>query len=312
MVSGKIFNRHLILARGASLYLSTNSDIYSGDTKIFDAATGAFIGAITASAGSIGTTEIADGAITPAKSAQLESVTTTADGLTTGLISATARHVTVTSASASNIATLPASVVGKEISGFVGSNGFRLQTTAASNITINGVDSDGTSYFTVAANTYFVARCVSATAWLVYTMDTSGGLPTGNLATASVSAAKVAESTTATATADGLTTGAITALTGFKKFVAVTSASATNAITLPGVTSATIGQEIFLTVGANGYELLTVAGSNVTINQVDSDGTNQLDVAANTTVRCTQISATAWLVEQIAAAAITVVAPDND
>jgi hypothetical protein len=121
-----------------------------------------------------------------------------------------------------------------------------------------------------------------------------------------------AEVTTAIATADGLTTGAITALTGFKKFVTVTSAAATNAITLPGISASTVGQEIFLTVGANGYELLTVAASNVTINQVDADGTNQLDVAANTTVRCTQISDTAWLAEQIAATGITVVAPDND
>lgn len=124
--------------------------------------------------------------------------------------------------------------------------------------------------------------------------------------------AGLVETTTATATADGLTTGALTALTGLKKFVTVTSAAATDAITLPGINVGTIGQEIFLTVGANGYELLTVAGSNVTINQVDSDGTNQLDVAANTTLRCTQISGTAWLAEQIAATAITVVAPDND
>lgn len=312
MPSGKIWNRHLILARGARLYLSTNSDIYCGTTKIFDAATLQFIGDLAASAGSIGTVELADGSVTPVKSAQLEAVTVTADGLTTGLISVTARHITVTSDSASKIATLPASVVGKEISGFVGSNGFRLQTTAASNITINGVDSDGTSYFTVAANTYFVARCVSATAWLVYTMNTTGGLPVGNLTDASITAAKVTEVTTATATADGLTTGSITALTGFKKFVAVTSSAATNAITLPGIIAATVGQEIFLTVGANGYELLVPSGTNVTINQVDSDGTNQLDVAANTTVRCTQISDTAWLAETIAATTIAVTAPDND
>jgi len=141
---------------------------------------------------------------------------------------------------------------------------------------------------------------------------TAGSIGTAELADASITPAKIAEVTTATATADGLTTGSITALTGFKKFVAVTSASATNAITLPGITAATIGQEIFLTVGANGYELLTPASSNTTINQVDSDGTNQLDVAANTTLRCTQISSTGWLAEQIAATAITVVAPDND
>lgn len=140
----------------------------------------------------------------------------------------------------------------------------------------------------------------------------AGSIGTAELASASVTAAKIAEVATATATADGLTTGLVTTLTGFKKFVDVTSAAATNAITLPAITAATIGQEVFLTVGANGYELLTVASSNATINQVDSDGTNQLDVAANTTLRCTQISANGWLAEQIAATAITVVAPDND
>jgi len=124
--------------------------------------------------------------------------------------------------------------------------------------------------------------------------------------------AGLVESTTATATADGLTTGSILALTGLKKFVAVTSGAATDAITLPGINAGTVGQEIFLTVGANGYELLTVASSNVTINQVDSDGTNQLDVAANTTVHCTQISTTAWLAETIAATTIAITAPDND
>lgn len=140
----------------------------------------------------------------------------------------------------------------------------------------------------------------------------AGGIGTTQLADASVTAKKVVETQACTATADGLTTGAITALTGFKKFVTVTSGAATDAITLPGITSDTIGQEIFITVGANGYELLTVASSNVTINQVDSDGTNQLDVAANTTVRCTQISASAWLAETIAATTIVVTAPDND
>lgn len=140
----------------------------------------------------------------------------------------------------------------------------------------------------------------------------AGSIGTAELATSSVTAAKIAETSTATATADGLTTGSIAALLGFKKFVAVTSASATDAITLPGATSATIGQEVFLTVGANGYELLTPASSNVKINQVDCDGTNQLDVAANTTVRCTQISASAWLAETIAATSIAITAPDND
>lgn len=97
-----------------------------------------------------------------------------------------------------------------------------------------------------------------------------------------------------------------------KKVVRVTSGGATEYLVLPKAMPELIGREILLVVGANGYELVTPAGSNDTINQVDADGTNQLDVAANTTVRCTQISATGWLAETIAAATIAVTAPDND
>lgn len=135
---------------------------------------------------------------------------------------------------------------------------------------------------------------------------------TAKLADASITPAKLVETATAIATADGTTTGAITGLSAFKKFVAVTSAAATNQISLPGILAATIGQEIYLTVGANGYELITPDTSQVLINQVDADGTNQLDVAANTTVRCTQVTATAWLAETIAATTIAITAPDND
>jgi len=112
-----------------------------------------------------------------------------------------------------------------------------------------------------------------------------------------------------TATADGLTTGLIPA---GSRFVIATSAGATNALTLPAISAATIGQSIDIHVGANGYELLTPASSGNTVNTVDTDGTNQLDVAANTLLRCVQISATGWACYQIAATTITVVAPDND
>jgi hypothetical protein len=132
------------------------------------------------------------------------------------------------------------------------------------------------------------------------------------IADGGITAAKVVASQSVTGTDDGLTTGLITTPTSLKTFVAVTSAGATKAVTLPAASTANIGCEIYLTVTTNGYELLTPASGNNTINQVDSDGTNQLDVAANTTLRCTQISATGWLAEQIAATAITVVAPDND
>lgn len=114
---------------------------------------------------------------------------------------------------------------------------------------------------------------------------------------------------TATATDDGLTTGLIG---DNAEFVTITSAGATKAVTLPAASAAYIGRVIKLYVGANGYELLTPASSGNTINTVDSDGTNQLDVAANTLLVCTQITATGWAAFQIAATTITVVAPDND
>lgn len=142
---------------------------------------------------------------------------------------------------------------------------------------------------------------------------TAGSIGTTELADASITAAKArGTAQSVTATADGLTTGLITSPTALMTFVAVTSAAATNAVTLPAASSALIGSVIYLTVGANGYELLTPASGNNTINQVDSDGTNQLDVAANTTVRCTCVSATGWIAETIAATSIAITAPDND
>jgi phage tail sheath gpL-like len=142
-------------------------------------------------------------------------------------------------------------------------------------------------------------------------VNPDGGVDVG-VKDRSVALAKVMETQAVTGTDDGLTTGAITALVTGRKFVSVTSAGATKAVTLPAASTATIGQEVDIQVGANGYELLTPASSNNTINTVDSDGTNQLDVAANTLLRCVQITATGWACYQIAATTITVVAPDND
>lgn len=123
---------------------------------------------------------------------------------------------------------------------------------------------------------------------------------------------KTLELEAVTSTADGTGTGAVDTLVTGRKFVTVTSASATNQVSLPAISASTVGQEVELFVGANGYELITPASSNNTINTVDADGTNQLDVAANTLLRCIQVSSTGWVCYQIAATTITVVAPDND
>lgn len=95
-------------------------------------------------------------------------------------------------------------------------------------------------------------------------------------------------------------------------FVSLTSGGATQYAVLPKAVEEYIGRTIDIHVGANGFELVTPEGSNDTINTVDSDGTNQLDVAANTVLRCVQITATGWAAYQVAATTITVVAPDND
>lgn len=118
---------------------------------------------------------------------------------------------------------------------------------------------------------------------------------------------------------EGITTAANAVFTAqiaqdatYCKVVNITSGGATEYVVLPKAAAEFIGRIIYLVVGENGYELVTPDASGDTINQVDGDGTNQLDVAADTTVRCTQISATGWLAETIAASTIAVTAPDSD
>lgn len=94
-------------------------------------------------------------------------VTATADGLTTGLIPADADFVSITSAAADNIATLPAASIGKVITGWVGANGCELRTPATSGATINDVDSDGTNEAAIPATTLFRLTCVTATGWIL-------------------------------------------------------------------------------------------------------------------------------------------------
>ena len=115
-----------------------------------------------------------------------------------------------------------------------------------------------------------------------------------------------------TTAANGVYTAQIAQDACFNKVVTVSSGGATEYIVLPKAKAGLIGRVIYLTVTSNGYELVTPSGSGDTINQLDGDGTNQLDVAASTTVRCTQISATGWLAETIAASTLAVTAPDND
>jgi hypothetical protein len=102
-------------------------------------------------------------------------VIATSDGLTTGLITSNTSVVTTTVATdADDIATLPVPVVGMQIRIYVGGTGHEVRTVAASNVTINNVDSDGTNELALAANTYITFECVSATAWVARGFDNVG------------------------------------------------------------------------------------------------------------------------------------------
>jgi len=157
---------------------------------------------------------------------------------------------------------------------------------------------------TAGGKTYYNSGTVAVPVW-----NSISDIATAEIADGAVTYNKIKTVASVTATSDGLTTGLIPAGT---TFATVTSDSATKAVTLPAAAAGSIGQRIDIYVGATGYELLTPASGNNTVNTVDSDGTNQLDVAADTLLRCVQITATGWVAYQIAATTITVVAPDND
>jgi hypothetical protein len=187
--------------------------------------------------------------------------------------------------------------------------GILIQENNSSGLITLGQSSGAPSSLATAASTFAIGCLLTdTTTGKQYSNTGTVASPSWN-SVSEVTYAEKSSIATATATDDGTTTGAITS---GSTFVTVTSAGATKQIALPAITSASIGQSIDLYVGANGYELITPASSNNTINTVDSDGTNQLDVAANTLLRCVQVSATGWACYQVAATTITVVAPDND
>ena len=119
---------------------------------------------------------------------------------------------------------------------------------------------------------------------------------------------KEATAVSVTATADGTGTGAIPA---YADFVTVTSSGATQQVALP---AAAVGKVIRIWVGSNGFELITPAASNATINNVDSDGTNQADIAANTLSTLVCVSSTGWILmnQSNLGAVNTAIIPDND
>lgn len=91
-------------------------------------------------------------------------VTATSDGLTTGIVPETASFVTVTSANADNIVTLPAPVPGRIVILRNGATGYELRTSAPATVAINA-GSEANAESAIAASTMVVAVCTTATTW---------------------------------------------------------------------------------------------------------------------------------------------------
>ena len=96
----------------------------------------------------------------------------------------------------------------------------------------------------------------------------------------------------ATATADGLTTGA---LSGASQFVTVTSANSAHKVSLPALSANMVGAVIRGKVGANGFKL-QVAPADATTGKLNNVTTNvSAQIPANVSFRVECISATEWI-----------------
>lgn len=94
-------------------------------------------------------------------------------------------------------------------------------------------------------------------------------------------------------TSDGLTTGLITA---DMRHAEITSGNTAYIATLPDASVMRPGQQITLWNNATACKLRTPASSNTKINNVDSDGTQQVTLAANTLYKAYFVNATVgWI-----------------
>jgi hypothetical protein len=96
----------------------------------------------------------------------IQAVTATADGLTTGLITAGKNFITVTSANANHQITLPASSVGTVIKILVGATGCELICAVAGD-KINDVVCGATNEAALTATNLYTCQYVATNLWVV-------------------------------------------------------------------------------------------------------------------------------------------------
>ena len=115
---------------------------------------------------------------------------------------------------------------------------------------------------------------------------------------------------TATATVAGLTTGL---LSGADQFVTVTSANADHIVCLPSDATCPIGTKIRGWVGANGFELRSLAADTTqTINGVTAGVTTEAAIPATTYFEVTKVASLTWILTATTelGAVITAIVPD--
>jgi len=107
----------------------------------------------------------------------LASVTATVAGLTTGLIPAAARFVTVTSANADHQISLPAADIGKALTIKVGSTGCELISAVAAH-KVNNVTVGATNEAALTANNTYTLQYVAANTWIMVGQTNLGAIQT--------------------------------------------------------------------------------------------------------------------------------------
>ncbi len=99
-------------------------------------------------------------------------VTATSDGLTTGLIPSGAGVATITSANAAHIVTLPVPAPGQIVLGFNGATACEIRSLTG--VSINAVAFP--NELLLAANSWFIAFGLSASAWVIKTITLAGAV----------------------------------------------------------------------------------------------------------------------------------------
>ena len=107
--------------------------------------------------------------------------TSTGNGLTTGQLLGTTQFVTVTSASAANIISLPKAVnlpIGTKIRGMVNAAGFELRVHPDDMMTVKINNITTSVEAAIPADTSFVVELISATEWILTALTNLGAVVT--------------------------------------------------------------------------------------------------------------------------------------